>query len=508
MENFLQRHAPKIVGTLSCLDRVIIRGTLPTLCYKEGMASYLFHHGISLENYLTWAAPYRDQIVQNAEHLAAAAGLKIQVIRKFSERRKEEIVQECLQKRGGQDGLVCVLSAMESCPTYRNPKNSASGQYYLKADTGKCLHYYFYFIDPTLGLIHVRVPTWAPFGLQCYFNGHSVLERKLRREEMPYTMLDNSFAVLGDFRRAQELADTLLAPEQLHGLLDDYAARCCPGAQTLEPRGYHWSLAQVEYSTDVVFTSQAALAPLYQELTRTAICALGAEHVANFLGRKLHPNYKQEISSDFALQVEGRRIKHRMGPSSVKMYDKFGLILRVETTTSDVSSFKHHRRVEHKDGRVEFKEAPMRKSIYSLLALQEAMGACNRRYLAWLGAIEDPSVPLRQLDKLGRRVQDGERSSRGFNMFAQDDLKLFETLMRGEFTLRGFRNRDLREKLGRGAHQVSHLLKGLRLHGLIKKAGKSYRYYVTSLGQRVLGAGLRLRQALVIPALGPKPVEV
>jgi hypothetical protein len=43
----------------------------------------------------------------------------------------------------------------------------------LRPDTGKCLHYYFYFIDAELGLIYLRVPTWCPFRLQFYCNGHS-----------------------------------------------------------------------------------------------------------------------------------------------------------------------------------------------------------------------------------------------------------------------------------------------------------------------------------------------
>jgi hypothetical protein len=30
--------------------------------------------------------------------------------------------------------------------------------------------------------------------------------------------------------------------------------------------------------------------------------------------------------------LEGTRIKHYMGPAAIKMYDKFALVLRVETT--------------------------------------------------------------------------------------------------------------------------------------------------------------------------------
>ena len=64
----------------------------------------------------------------------------------------------------------------------RRPKagvNKRTHETFLKPTTGKCLHYYFYFIDEELGLCYLRVPTWCPFRLQFYFNGHSWLARQL-----------------------------------------------------------------------------------------------------------------------------------------------------------------------------------------------------------------------------------------------------------------------------------------------------------------------------------------
>jgi hypothetical protein len=57
----------------------------------------------------------------------------------------------------------------------------------------------------------------------------------------------------------------------------------------------------------------------------------------------------QEVGSQFSTRIEGTCVKHRFGKSSIKMYDKSGIALRIETTTNDVSFFKHHRRVEHRD---------------------------------------------------------------------------------------------------------------------------------------------------------------
>jgi hypothetical protein len=97
---------------------------------------------------------------------------------------------------------------------------------FLKPTAGKCLHYYFYFIDEQFGLCYVRVPTWAPFRLQVYFNGQSWLARQLRQVGIACEMLDNAFVSIADPGKAQELADALSAP-MLHERLALCAQRFC-----------------------------------------------------------------------------------------------------------------------------------------------------------------------------------------------------------------------------------------------------------------------------------------
>jgi hypothetical protein len=83
---------------------------------------------------------------------------------------------------------------------------------------------------------------------------------------------------------------------------------------------------------------------------------------------------------------EGTCIKHRFGKCSIKMYDKHGIVLRIETTTNDVSFFKHHRKVEHRTGPTTRELAPVKKSIYSLIDLREILLRCNRCYIAHLSS--------------------------------------------------------------------------------------------------------------------------
>jgi hypothetical protein len=191
-----------------------------------------------------------------------------------------------------------------------------------------------------------------------------------------------------------------------------------------------------------------------------------------------------------------------MGKSAIKMYDKFGRILRLETVTNDVSFFKHYREVVHRDGSTEWKLAPVKKSIYSLPALAELLAASNRRYLEFLSSLDDVSAGARRVDHISRTVQEGTRRYRGFNVLDSQDRQLFEILERGEFNISGFQNRDLRRHLpGWTAPQTGRLLKRLRTHGLVKKVGNTYKYYLTKLGRRVVAAALAIHEFILVPEL-------
>lgn len=499
MVSLLERYRNNIVGVLSCWDRVIVHGTLPGFGHSAGMTSYLKARGIRIFDYTKFAEPLRDQIRSNAEKVAEENGIEIQFLRK-SNIRKETIVQKLLTERGDQPGLVCILSAMEACPSYKPWHDKKTHETFLKPDSGKCLHYYFYFVDPKYGLCYLRVPTWCPFRLQFYFNGHNRLATALDKASIDYELVDNAFVAIDGFDKAQKLADGLDVRE-LHHLLDRYALKCCPVIKQLGV-AYHWSIMQIEYATDVIFRDRNALATLYETITRTAIHAVKPEQVATFLGRRLTGNFSAELGNDFNTRIQGTRIRHHMGPASIKMYDKFGRILRIETTTNDVSFFKHHRNVEQRDGSTVFKLAPLKKSIYSLRDLRQLAAAANHRYLEFISQLEDPTVGTKILDKICKPQQDGGRTYKGFNFFSYDDRDVLLALVRGEHVITGFRHLDIQRQLpSQSSSKISRHLKRLRIHGLIKRIGHRYKYYLTELGRRAVITGLKLHELFVLPQL-------
>ena len=495
----LERYDDRIAGVLSCYDRVVITGTLPTVCYAGGMTKFLNASDVRIFDYPRFAEPLRELVREQAASLAAEAGATIEHIGK-KHIRKEAVVAKVLEQRGEHPGLVHVISAMEGCDTYKPWHDKQTHKTYLRPDKGQCLHYYFYFMDAELGLLHLRVPTWAPFRLQFYCNGHSRLARQLVAEGIGFTAADNAFIRIADWQRAQDLADGF-SPDQLHRVLDRYAALCCPVLDVFG-QTYHWSLMQVEYATDVVFRSAATLRPLYEQLTREAVLRVKAEQIATFLGRKITPQLAQEIGSQYATRIEGTCIKHQFGKASIKMYDKFGCVLRIETTTNDVSFFKHHRKVEHRDSLPTRGLAPVKKTIYSLIDLREIMLGCNRRYLAHLSALDDFSAGVRALGRVTKPRTVGYRAVKGINFFEPGDSALLHALQDPKVNIAGIRRGDLLADLDLFTpSRLSRQLRRLLDLGVIKRIKGTYRYYLTKAGRAATAAAERLIGAVIVPAM-------
>ncbi len=493
-----EKYRERMDGVLNCFDRMVLFGSLQPFCYAKGMTNYLYQHNIRIFDYAQFAEPLREELRANAEALAAEAGLTIEFIRQKNF-RKEDRIARILKTRGNQPGLVHIFSAMEPCGAYQPWHDKQTHHTFLKYTDGKCLHYYFYFLDAELGLCYLRVPTWCPFRLQFYTNGHAWLAAQLTQRGLAFELRDNAFVHIADYITANQLAAELDVAH-LHVRLEAFAQRHCPFLPRLN-LSVQWSLWQVEYATDLVFKQSADLQTFYPLLLETLIHTVKPDDIATFLGHKVHGNYQGEAGNRFNKRLLGTRIKHTMQPVSLKLYDKFGFILRIEVTVNDVSFFKQYREVQHRDGTRETKYAPMKKTIYSLPALHEQLLAANQRYLKFISEIETPHVGVQRLNQISQSKTDNQHTYKGFNLLAEEDAALCRLLLRGEFAISGLTNRALRALLpGKNTGQVSRLLKRLRVHGVLKKVGRCYKYYLTEFGRQVTTMALKLREMVVIPA--------
>jgi hypothetical protein len=512
MLSFVRRFASHIIGTLSGFDRLRFRGSKRLLANVRGMMAFLWQEQVRLTAFKHYVQAATDTVRDAIVHQAQDQGRPLLYLDN-ARRSKEETALAIARRDGVRDGLIAVLSCVEPCVSFGVHKNRDSKQLELRLGTKKCLHYYHYYFDAQLGLMHTRLQSWFPFTVQICLNGREWLSRQMDRAGLGYVRRDNCFVQLADVAATQRLMDEQLASDW-PVLLDGLARRSNPGLDEVlraHPVPYYWSADESEWASDVMFRSPQALAKLAPRLYRHGIETLRSGDVLAFLGRKvaadkkIHGNFQAEVMTDLKERAEGKRIKHAVNRNWIKMYDKQGSVLRVETVINEPRPFKVYRPKEgDEEGTKDWRY--LRKGVADLHRRAEVSHKANERYLESLATVEE-TTPLAELTaSVCRPVRWHGVRVRALNLLGAEDARLLEAVSRGEFLVNGVRNRDLRpllfEKLGssaaerkRQAAAVTRKLRLLRAHGLVRKVPKSHRYQVTAQGRTLLTALAAARQA-------------
>lgn len=496
MNTFLHKHMDKITGVLSCPDRVIFKGHLP-LSHPMSMDAFMTRQRWLLKDFKEHGKQASNLLVAHAKKMCAQKGRPYEYLRSFT--RKETYAREIAERDGIVKGLVCVFATLESCGSYKLAYGE--GRPRLKYNYPRCLVLYYYFMDREYGFMHVRIQTWFPMTVQVYINGREWLGKKLELHGVAYTARDNAIIWVEDPQRAQRFADNF-AKRNWPRILDAFAKRVNPLLKNLlADCSYYWVTDQFEYATDIMFNDPHALEGLYKELLEHATLCFSAEDVLTFLGKKLHGNFKGEVLNDRKTRQPGARIKHRVSGNWIKMYDKFGSVLRIETVINRPYDFRV-RRTGMREGRNVIGWFPMAKGVANLPRYVDVCLAANKRYIERLAVVDDPGEALDELPKLAKRKHINGNTYRAFNPLNPADIQLFHVLMRGEHAIHGFRNKDIRrhlmgesnspEQKKRDSAKVSRLFGLLHAHKLIAKIPRSRRWHISKKGQRLMTCAITL----------------
>lgn len=350
---FEKIHHRDLLGKLTMADRVLFRGHL-FLRVPRQMRAFLSSHGVRLKDFGHYAQTQTAEIKAHAERLAAEAGRPFLYLASSHTARsgysKEQLARGIARRDGVREGLICVLSVLETCSAFDVRGNPRTHRLEVVRRLRKCLHLYFYFLDPELGFMHVRLQSWLPFPIQVYVNGREWLCRQLDRRGIAYERYDNAVVRLDDPRAARRLCARFLR-QRWPAVLDRFARRVNPFLEVLQPTTaagptpYYWVTEQCEIATDLMFRTRPALLAILPDLFDHSLRAMSAEDALRFLGRKPHGRYQGETTADLKRRPEGRRVKFRMKRNSIKMYDKWS-VLRVETTVHNPREFKILRTVQ------------------------------------------------------------------------------------------------------------------------------------------------------------------
>ena len=389
VSSFSANFASLITWALSCFDRVLLKGYLPLnrLDQFEWFVDGILK--VRRTEFLKSIAPrWSERLVEHAKRWAEKSGRRYEFHHGLVD--KDAWAKQQLQNSPLAHGLVGVLCVMEACRTFKLAYGNGRPNFVSRSVPQRVLYYYF--LDKELGLMHVRLQTWAPFTCQVYANGHDYVARQLTKKEIGFEPIDNAFVQLDDPAAAQRIADRF-AKLPWPKILERYARQVDPLlSDELKGLSHYWVIDQAEYATDIRFASQAALAGLFARLLEFALLTFSPQKIFQYLGRRWHERFDGEVQTRYkSVREPGACIKHVMKQNWLKMYDKLGRMLRVETVINQPGEFKVFRECRHRDGTTSTGWLAMCKGIGNLPHYQSQAAACNHRYLEALSAVETPT---------------------------------------------------------------------------------------------------------------------
>ncbi len=493
----MELYRNKIMGAISGLDRIRFRGTLRWLASDRGLGTFMSQAKILLKDFSGWVENKTSMIRQSSKAKADTLGIEMRYLTSGGI-DKEKLARKIASEKDITEGSICMFSVVEPCTAPMVKGNKAQKKLELIMAQRKCVFIYHYFDDPEFGFGHVRIQTWVPFNIFICLNGRHWLEKQLLKEGIGYIKDDNCFLWIEDIERAQYLLDSQLKSDWTK-LLNRMTLNSCPGLpDVLKPLhpNYYWSADETEWATDIMFNSVESLEKLYPLLLHHAMRISDSPSVMRYFGKRGNRgSAPEEIISDCRRRYEGIRIKHWVNHNSVKMYNKSGSILRIETTINKTRDFKVFRHPDDDKGRPASWQK-MRKGVSDLHRRCQVSQQCNERYSDAL-AVTQVNEKLKEVaDSACNKVSKCGKKYRGLNPWQDEDYRLLMFLSKGENAISGFRNKDLRNwlypesekvdemQLKKFSGRITRRIKLLRVHGLIRKVPRANRYVLTEKGQK------------------------
>jgi hypothetical protein len=502
---FTRLYQEQILGSIAGLDRIRFRGTDRMLSNKRGFGLALHDMGVLFKDFGRWAEAKTKWFRARVEAQAQRLGIGITYLR-TSGVDKEALARQIAKEHGvADDGSICMFSVVESCVAPTVCGDRSTRRLHVEMRPRKCVFLYYYFDHPRVGFGNVRIQTWAPYTVHICLNGRHWLEKQLMAKGMGYQKSGNCFTWLADVAYGQRLLDQQLKTNW-PGLLNAMVRKAFPGVFHLcSPfqLQYYWSADETEFATDVMFRSKPQLDALFPTLLFHGMRVSDCHNVLRFFGMrgetKTRGRAPYQIQSSCRKRHEGIRIRHWVGGDSVKMYNKAGTVLRVETTINKPRKFKAFRSAND-DTTQRPKWQRMRKGVNDLHRRCDLSRKSNERYLDAMTAAQVETTLRQTVEDVCNRTLLNGRPVRGLNPWNALDFQLVTFLAKGEWALNGFRNADLRRWLKPQSPQdpsperkklsakVTRLIGILRAHGLVRKVPKENRYVLTPKGHTLASA--------------------
>src|SRR5262249_7776155 len=153
MKRFLQRFGAFVLGVLCGFDRIRFRGSKMQLCYPHGIMGHLCHRRLRMKDFKAYAEDTTASLCRAIEAPARKAGIFRYL--NSSHTCTEETALQIAAEHKLAHGLIAVLARVEPAMTVF-VRGRRTGTIAPRLESGKCLHYYHYYLDPDFGLRYTR----------------------------------------------------------------------------------------------------------------------------------------------------------------------------------------------------------------------------------------------------------------------------------------------------------------------------------------------------------------
>jgi hypothetical protein len=349
-------------------------------------------------------------------------------------------------------------------------------------------------MDRNFGPFFLKFCTYFPFNAKLCLNGHEYAKRQLAQKGIAFEALDNGILSCAEPERVQKICDGLSA-EKIDGFLRKWL-RLLPhpftGADRKAGYRYDISILQAEFSLTQVLDRPVHGRLFFEQVIRENLDLGRPQQVQLIFNRKITRKTPGRFRTRVVTQDVTPSLNVYYKNTRIKQYHKENRALRTETTINNSYDFG------------------VGKRLHNLAKLREIGFAANRRLIEVERLSHDCMLTEDTFRTINGPVAAGRQRASGLRFADPRAHALLQALILFRQIAQGFRSSDLRhhlaalsgrdpESLSQGA--ITYQLRRLRLHGLIERLPKSFRYRVTEFGFRTALFFTRVYNRILRPGL-------
>jgi hypothetical protein len=484
MEFFAKLYSSLLVFVYHCFDRIVIHGYLSGLSRPDQVV-YFFREVLSIPVVDKEVLSQRTNDYQNwVEAYARNHNIPIQWAEKGV--RKENHVLPALRQmeKTNACGVYFIFKSMEQGRTFRVtvPKYPTQDPNYriLAQQWSRFTHYYFYIRDETLGPIIVRVASFFPFHATYWLNGHSFIERELKRAGIGFHKNDNAFLAVDDVAALQSAADRM-SPATIRKQLDYWTLILGPKFSKKEREQINlsrfYAIAQIEYCRNFIFKRHFPIHKIFERSCEIGLWRLTANRISEIFGVRLNKRLHGKLATVIDQIEHGHHVFRAYWKNAfLKQYEKFSRFLRNELCSNNLRDFGLKKGLDHLDD------------------VRTRFQTITDRFAGFQAQCLNVHVDFPLLQRLALPITVGSVRYPGIKIHDARIIRLLEVLLHGGNTVGGWTAKQIHSVVlttfqisakAYGLNQLRYDLRKLKGHGLLNREGHHYAYRLATKGVQV-----------------------